>query len=253
MHSVLLFKNRTFYNDDREPTIEGENFLHLMDLCFTYADSFSLRRCNWPGARDGNLETALRSYLLGEYFSYETLIWFDKECRGKCYLYPAIRETKEILLRHIHHLFDNEKSRAPAGHEEYLQQKYAIYDRAWEEASRRFLSYVNTEGRYHSGELLDAAWKRICREAVASCPDIFSEADYYSSMEDPCFFRGPELFFETVTHEQECTVRVLSPEFAESLCGLGEWVNVSNERCMPRFSLDTAAGWKWYGETAPGR
>lgn len=130
MRSVLLFKDRTFYQDGREPTIAGENFLALMELCFAHGDSFSLRRCSWPGARDGALETALRPYLLGEYPSYETLAWFDRERRGKCFLYPAIPETKGILLRHLRHLFDSEESLAPAGHEDYLRQKYAAYDRA---------------------------------------------------------------------------------------------------------------------------
>lgn len=251
MHSVLLFKNRTFYHDEREPTIEGERFLTLMELCFAYADSFSLRRCSWPGARDGAMEAALRPYLLGEYCSYETMIWYDRERRGKCCLYLAVQETKEILLQHIHHLFDREKSLAPAGHEMYLQRKYAVCDRVGEEAGSRFLNYLNAEGRHHSQEMRDAVWKRICREAVERHPDVFSEADYYSNMEDPCFFRGTEMFFETVTHEQECTVRVLSPEFGESLRKLGEWVDGSHERRLPLFSLETAKGWKRYETDIP--
>lgn len=249
MRSVLLFKDRTFYQDGREPTIAGENFLALMELCFAHGDSFSLRRCSWPGARDGALETALRPYLLGEYPSYETLVWFDRERRGKCFLYPAIPETKGILLRHLRHLFDSEESLAPAGHEDYLRQKYAAYDRAGEEAGQRFIRYLDAEGRNQSERQRDAAWKRICREARERCPDVFSEADYYSTMEDPCFFRGTELFFETVTHEQMCTVHALSPAFAERLGQLGEWVDVSRRRRLPLFSLDAAKGWKQYGGT----
>lgn len=244
MHSVLFFKNLTFYNDGREPTIAGKKFQALMDLCFAHADTFSLHRCSWPGAHNGALEEALRPYLLGEYFSYGTLIEFDRESREKCYLYPATRETREVLLQHIHHLFDREESLAPAGHEEYLRQKYAVYHRAWEEANSRFIRYMDTEGRRQSKEQRDAAWKHIYREAKARFLEVFSEADYYSSMEDPCFFRGTELFFETVTHEQECFACVLSPEFEESLHKLGEWVDISEESRLPLFSLDTAEGWK---------
>lgn len=252
MPTVLLFKDMTFYNDGRTPSIEGEKFQALMDLCFAHADSFSLRRCSWPGARDGALETALRPYLLGEYPSYETLFWFDREVRGTCYLYRANPETKAVLLRHIRHLFDREESLAPAGHEAYLQRKYAVYTRAQAEACSRFTRYLNGEGRRQSEAQRDAAWKRIQREAREGCPDVFREEDYYSSMEDPCFFRGTELFFETITHEQTCLAQVLSPAFASTLQELGEWVDVSEEYPLPLFSLAAAKGWKRYGPSVPG-
>ena len=250
MHSVLFFKNFSFYDHGREPTIAGEKFQVLMDVCFAHADTFSLHRCSWPGAHNGALEEALRPYLLGEYISYGAQMCFDQKIWEKCYLYQANRDTKEILLRHIHHLFDREEILTPPGHEEYLRQKYADSQRAAEEAGSRFIRYMDTEGRQQSEQQRDAAWKRIYREARARFLEVFSEADYYSNMEDPCFFRGTELFFETVTHEQECTVRVLSPEFEEQLRALGEWADVSDEIHPPLFSLDTAKGWKRYGEAA---
>ena len=81
---------------------------------------------------------------------------------------------------------------------------------------------------------------------------MFREEDYYSSMEDPCFFRGTELFFETITHEQTCLAQVLSPAFASTLQELGEWVDVSEEYPLPLFSLAAAKGWKRYGPSVPG-
>ena len=70
MHAVLGFKNGSYYPCGRkEPTIEGKQFQALMELCFAHGDTFSLRRCDWPGAHDGALEQALRPYILGEYDS----------------------------------------------------------------------------------------------------------------------------------------------------------------------------------------
>ena len=114
MSSVLFFKNFTYYDENHPaPTIEGSEFQALLDLCFAHADAFSLRRCGWPGAKNGALEDALRPWLLGEYFSYGILNWFDLKRREKCYLYRACPETKDILLQHIHHLFDQEISLEP--------------------------------------------------------------------------------------------------------------------------------------------
>lgn len=246
MYSGLLFKSKTFCDDGKESTIEGENFKALMDLCFSYADTFSLHRCNWPGAHDGALEMALRPYLLGEYFSYATLLSFDRDRREKCYLYPAIQETKEILLLHIRHLFDSEKSLAPANHEEYLRQKYAAYTRAAETASNRWSVYLSNGGLKCPEKEREAYKKVVYREAEDLWRKVFREEDYYSNMEDPCFFRGSELFLEVITHEQECSARVLSSEFEDRLLKLGEWVGVSDERLLPQLSLDTVKGWKRY-------
>lgn len=246
MYSGLLFKSKTFCDDGKESTIEGENFKALMDLCFSYADTFSLHRCNWPGAHDGALEMALRPYLLGEYFSYATLLSLDRKSREKCYLYPAVQEIKEILLRHIHHLFDSEKSLAPADHEEYLRQKYEAYARAAEAADNRWFTYLNNGGLKCPEKKRKAYEKVVYREARDLWRKVFREEDYYSNMEDPCFFCGTELFFEVVTHEQECSVRTLSPEFEEKLLKLGEWVGVSDERLLPQLSLDTVKGGKRY-------
>lgn len=246
MSSVLCFKNTFYYKDSRPATIAGKNFQALMDLCFAHADTFSLHRCDWAGAHDGALEQALRPYRLGEYASYARLSWFDKEYRELCYLYPATQETKEILLKHIHHLFDVEKSLAPVGHETYLRQKYAAYHRAEEEADDHWTNYLDHGGWDCSEEQREAAWEAFYRKAKQLWLEVFREEDYYSHMDDPCFFRGTELFFETVTHEQECFVHVLSPEFEKCLYKLGKWVDRSAESHLPLFSLDTADGLKRY-------
>ena len=246
MYSGLQFKSKAFYDDGKESTIAGEDFKALMDLCFSYADTFSLHRCNWPGGHDGALETALRPYLLGEYFSYATLLSLDGKSREKCYLYPAVQETKEILLHHIHHLFDSEKSLAPADHEEYLRRKYEAYARAAEAADSRWFTYLNNGGLKCPEKERKAYEKVVYRKARDLWRKVFREEDYYSNMEDPCFFCGSELFFEVVTHEQECSVRTLSPEFEEKLLKLGEWAGVSDERRLPQLSLDTVKGWMRY-------
>ena len=244
MDSVLYFKNSSYYADHREATIQGDAFQTLMDLCFAHGDAFSLHRCQWPGAHDGTLEQALRPYLLGEYFSYGTLICFERKSREKCYLYSASQETKEILLRHIHHLFDSEKSLAPAGHQAYLDQKYADYVNAYDAASTRWIKYLHSGGSGHPKEQREFAGKEIYREARALWEKTFQEDDYYSYMEDLCFFRSGERFFETVTHEQLCSVRVLSPEFQQRLCKLGDWVEA--DAPSPPFLLQAADGWKQY-------
>ena len=89
MSSVLQFKNFSYFNDDTERTIKGPQFRALMELCFAQADTFSLLRCGWPGARDGALEQELRPWLVGEYASYGILHWFDRQSRETCYLYRA--------------------------------------------------------------------------------------------------------------------------------------------------------------------
>lgn len=247
MSSVLFFKNFTYYDENHPaPTIEGSEFQALLDLCFAHADAFSLRRCGWPGAKNGALEDALRPWLLGEYFSYGILNWFDLKRREKCYLYRACPETKDILLQHIHHLFDQEISLEPPGHQEYLRQKYEVYQRAGDEANDLFFAYLDGEGQARSEEQQEKVMERIYREARERCPNVFSEKDHYSHMEDPCFFWEGEMFFEIITHEQECLVQVLSPEFEKSLRKLGTWVDVSAESRLPLFLLNEAKGFKRY-------
>ena len=58
-------------------------------------------------------------------------------------------------------------------------------------------------------------------------------------MEDPCFFHGDEMFFETITHEHLCFVHVLSDEFGAKLRELGEWRMEDSSR---PFSLKDAHG-----------
>lgn len=246
MSAVLRFKNSSYFDDDTERTIAGAQFRALMELCFAQADTFSLLRCGWPGAQDGTLEQELRPWLVGEYASYGILHWFDIQRREMCCLYRATPETKEILLRHIHHLFEAEQSLAPAGHQAYLEEKYAVYDRASEEAWDRFSAYMDAWGWEQSEEQQEAVLQGLYKQAREQCPDVFSERDHYSNMEDPCFFRGNEMFFKTVTHEQECWAQVLSPEFEAALRELGEWLDVSGKTPLPLFSLATAEGMKWY-------
>lgn len=217
-----------------------------MELCFAHADTFSLRRSGWPGAHDGALERALRPWLLGEYDSYGILNWFGLEIREKCYLYQANRETKEILFRHIHHLFEAEKSLVPENYEAYLSRKYEAYDRVAREISSRFSQYMGTEGMEQSEEQREAVLDRLYQEAREQYPDVFLKGEHYSNMEDPCFFQGTEMFFETITHEQECWVKVLGPEFEADLQAVGEWLDLSEDRLLPLFSLTTAEGLKWY-------
>ena len=253
MDEIWIFKNVAFY-DGREPeefTIQGENFRELMDLCFACADRFSLRRCNWPEASDGALEQALRPFCLGEYRSYAAICTSeDEEIWENCYLYPATNETKAILLQFIPHLFGREPSLAPEGHEEYLQQKYAAYYQAAEAASNRPLDFLENYYREHPGSNDDDAafiafWGEAHREANAIWRQIFDARDYYSNMEDPCFFHGNEMFFETITHEGECCAHIFSDAFGAKLRELGEWVSLPNPR-LPLFSLRRAKKLVWY-------
>ncbi len=247
MSAALFFKNFTYYDENHPtPTIAGKDFRALMELCFAHADTFSLHRCGWPGAKNGALEDALRPWLLGEYFSYGILNWFDLKRREKCYLYRTCPETKDILLQHIHHLFDREASLESHDHQEYLRQKYEVYQRAGEEANDLFFAYLDGEGHAHSEEQQEKVMERIYREARERCPNVFSEEDHYSHMEDPCFFRSAEMFFEIITHERECLVQVLSPEFEKSLRKLGTWVDVSAESRLPLSLLNEAKGFKRY-------
>ena len=248
MDQVLSFKNGSYYND-RDPetiTIQGEQFRALMDLCFAHADRFSLLRSGWPGANDGQLEQALRPFCLGEYRSYGAICVpydYNKRIWESCYLYPATDETRGILLRFIPHLFGREPDPVPEGHTAYLEQKYAAYNRTASKASEKVFDFLDNYYSEHSGsddDAFAAFWSEAYREANAIWKQIFDPKDYYSVMEDPCFFRGDEMFFETVTHERDCFAHVFSDEFGVKLRELGEWVDVSDRSRLPLFSLKKA-------------
>ena len=240
-----------FSSDDgqesEEATIRGEKFHALMDLCFAHADRFSLHRCNWPGANDGALEQALRPFRLGRYRSYAAICPSeDRKIWENCYLYPATDETKAILLRYIPHLFGREPDPAPEGHREYLEKKYAAYYKACEAAEEQIDKYLDKDPDPDMDAALAFSKKVYC-EARTIWQQIFDPKDYYSTMEDPCFFRGDEMFFETVTHEGECYAHIFSDAFGAKLRELGEWTSLSDPR-LPLFSLRRAKRLVWYGE-----
>lgn len=250
MNEVLSFKDFSFYNDQAPDTvtIQGENFRTLMDLCFAHADRFSLHRCNWPGANDGALEQALRPFCLGEYRSYAAICISEYEkIWEKCYLYPATDETKAILLRYIPHLFGREPNPAPEGHAEYLEKKYAAYHKACEAAEEQIDKYLDAEPDSDMDAYLSFSNKVYC-EARTIWQQIFDPRDYYSNMEDPCFFRGDEMFFETITHEGMCSAHVFSEAFGAKLRELGEWLNRPEDSRRPLFSLRNAKNLVWYKE-----
>lgn len=244
MYPVLHFKNFSYFNG-HTPTIAGDHFHTLIDLCFSAADTFSLHRCGWPKAHDGALEQALRPYLCGEYRSYCRLEAHGQALWEKCYLYHAADQAKQILLKHIHHLFDQEESTTPAGHAEYLHQKYAPYWQVQEQACDRWIDYLSSGGDEQPEEQQAAAERAIFQEANAIWQDIFSEDDHYSTMEDLCFFQGADMFFETITHEEICRALVVSPSFQAALCQLGDWEGPAVQT-TPLFSLHTAEDWLPY-------
>ena len=241
MDEILYFSSSTFYHD-QEPedhTIEGEKFRALMDLCFAHTDRFSLLRSGWPRANAGLLEQALHPFCLGEYRSYARISIYNKVFWYKCYLYPATEETKAILLRYIPHLFGREPDAAPEGHTEYLEKKYAAYYKARDAAEEQIDKYLETEPDPDTDTFLSFSNKVYC-EARTIWQQIFDPKDYYSIMEDPCFFRRDEMFFETVTHERDCFVHVFSDEFGVRLRELGKWADVSDRNRLPLFSLKEA-------------
>ncbi len=248
MNEIWIF-NRVSFDNGREPeefTIQGGNFRKLMDLCFAHADRFSLHRCGWPGANDGALEQALRPFRVGEYRSYAAICSEDEEIWQKCYLYPATDETKAILLRYIPHLFGREPDPAPAGHKEYLEKKYAAYYRAREAAEEQIDKYLEADPDPDTDVFFAFSEKAYC-EVNAIWQRIFDPKDYYSKMEDLCFFHGDEEFFETITHEGECYAHIFSDAFGAKLRELGEWGNLPNPR-LPLFSLRRAKELVWYEE-----
>ena len=248
MDKVLWFQN--YVDDDCEyhDTIQGEKFRTLMDLCFERADKFSLIRRDWPGAKDGPLEQALRPYLLGEYLSYGRLSWFDHEAREKCYIYRANEETKAIFLSHITHLFGRDVERSDGS--DWPPEKYKKCVEMSEAAYERVMERVETEEEIFgviSDEDFAAIEKEELREAREIWQEVFNEADFQSNMEDPCFFQDDELFFETITHEYECRVHVLDESFDQALRKLGKWVDASDQFQRPLGQLSGEDGLIWYG------
>ena len=254
MDEIWTFGGGSFDNghEAEEAADQGEKFHALMDLCFSCADRFSLHRCNWPSANDGALEQALRPFCLGEYRSYAAICPSKgKQIWEKCYLYPATDETKAILLRYIPCLFGREPDPAPEGHAEYLEKKYAAYHRAsnaaMEQVNQYLKDYNAQTGHDPDIDTFIAVSDQAHREVRAIWQQIFDPKDYYSTMEDPCFFRGDEMFFETITHERECYVHIFSDAFGAKLRELGEWGSLSEPR-LPLFSLRKAKKLVWYGE-----
>lgn len=249
MDEILAFQSVVWDSGDYQDTIEGEDFRVLMDLCFHRADRFSLLRRDWPGAKDGPLERALRPYVLGEYFSYGHLCWFDREAREKCYIYPANGETKAILLDHITHLFGRDVERSDGS--DWPPEKYRACVEMSEAAYARVMERVEAVEKI-SGPISDEDFAAIeteeLREAREIWLQVFDEADFQSNLEDPCFFRGDDLFFRTITHELDCLALVVDDAFGERLKRLGKWVDVSDRRYLrPLGFLSEGEGLVWYG------
>ena len=248
MDEILAFQSVVWDDGDYQDTTEGEDFRALMDLCFDRADKFSLLRRDWPGAKDGPLEQALRPYVLGEYFSYGHLRWFDREAREKCYIYPANGETKAILLDYITHLFGRDVER-PDG-SDWPPEKYKACVEMSEAAYERVMERVEAVEKI-SGPISDQDFAAIEREELQEArrllPPIFDEADFQSNLEDPCFFRGDEMYFKTITHEYECWVHAFDRPFGETLRKLGMWMDVSDRFRLPLELLSRQEGLVWYG------
>ena len=245
MDEILAFQSVVWDDGDYQETMKGAQFRALVELCFERADQFSLLRRDWPGAKDGPLEQALRPYRLGEYFSYGRLSWFGHEAREKCYLYPANEETKAVLLAHITHLFGRDVEQ-PGWPPEKYKTCVELSEAAWDRIMERWDALEAATGRPVGGEESAAIEKEELREAKALWEEIFDEADFQSNLEDPCFFRGDEMFFETVTHEYECRVHVLDRPFGERLRALGKWVDVSDRFHLPLGRLSGEDGLVWY-------
>lgn len=249
MDEILAFQSVVWDDGDYQGTIEGEDFRALMDLCFDRADKFSLLRRDWPGAKDGPLERALRPYVLGEYFSYGHLRWFDREAREKCYIYPANGETKAIFLDHITHLFGRDVEQSDGS--DWPPEKYKACVEMSEAAYERVMKRVETEENIFgaiSDEDFEAIEAEELRDAREIWLQVFDEADFQSSMEDPCFFQGDDLFFHTITHELDCLALVVDDAFGERLKRLGKWMDVSDRRYLrPLGFLSEGEGLVWYG------
>lgn len=217
-------------------SIGGEDWRRLMGLCFDRADRFSLHRRGYPGARPGALERALRPFLAGTYRSYACLHIHDEQFWEKCFLYRAEPETREIILSRVTHLFDREPE---AGSQE-LPKKYRAYEQERKAAEIRSDAFWDQAGDEITMEEAEAFDKENFRESWRLWKEVFDPADFQSSMEDLCFFRGREAFFETVTHEYECFVRVRDPEFARELRAMGAWLDRTEDFRGRLFRLDEA-------------
>lgn len=217
-------------------TIKGTDWGRLLDLCFARADRFSLHRCGYSGARPGALERALRPFLAGEYRSYACLHVNGEQFWENCLLYRAEPEAKEIVLRHITHLFGREAEEGP----NQLPEKYRAYEEERKAAEKRLDAFWEQSGDDVAMEEADAFDKENFRESWRLWREVFDPADFVSHMEDLCFFQGQEAFFETVTHERLCFVRVQDPAFALELSSMGAWADETENFHGALFSLDRA-------------
>lgn len=217
-------------------TIAGEDWRHLLDLCFARADRFSLHRCGYPGSRPGPLEQALRPFLAGGYRSYACFHMEGRQYWEPCRFYRAGPEAKEIVLRHITHLFDREAEENPY----QLPEKYRACEEERKAAEKRLDAFLERSGDDVTMEEADVFNKENFRESRRLWREVFDPADFVSHMEDLCFFRGREEFFETVTHEYECFVRVQDPALAQELRAIGSWADSTEDFHGTLFSLDRA-------------
>lgn len=248
MDKVLWFEGPIGDHEDGDRTIGGEEFRALIELCFSRADRFSLHRGNWPGAKDGTLERALRPYLLGEHLSYGILHWFDHEAREKCYIYQANEETRDIFLGHVTHLFGRDGEPLEDGAAP-LPEKYGPYLRAQAAARERmFRRWEAQEAIFGliSDEEIESIERDEMEEVQALWREVFDEADFDSRMEDPCFFQGDEMFFWTLTHEAQCCAWVVDQPFGEKLRELGRWREEGKTKSLGLLSGED--GLVWYGK-----
>lgn len=216
-------------------TIAGEDYRRLLELCFERADQFSLHRCGYPGSQPGALEEALRPFLAGTYRSYACLHVHDEQFWELCLLYRADPAAKEIILRHITHLWDREADDSPRE----LPEKYRAYEAEMRAARKRFDSYMDQLPDDADFDEVVAFDKENFREAKRLWKAVFDPADFASHMEDLCFFRGDGMFFETITHEEICRTEVFSEAFGAELRGMGAWAREEGA-CPPLFSLEQA-------------
>lgn len=94
------------FDDRYQPREESLDALQrLLDLCFEYADTFSLSRAGWE-RQDDTLERALEPYVLRR---LRTTRWFcyytAKSNPQRIALYPLNEQTKSILRAQYRGLF----------------------------------------------------------------------------------------------------------------------------------------------------
>ena len=227
------------------PGLVPEAFPQLMDLCFAHAGQFSLHCGGWPHAQTGALQEALQPSCLGEYRSYAQRWFRGKHVWEKCYLYPAAPETKALLLRHIPNLFERETVTETEEHKAYVEQKYSAYHRAKREAEEKFRVFL--ERNMHAPDAqIDARYEEIYRGVQKLWLEVFDERDYYSMMDDPCFFRNGQLFFETITHESIGRYWVFSEEFDREIQKIGNCSEVLERIAPPLPRLRREKGLIFY-------